>query len=184
MIFGLVCAQAQAAESSWKLSEQRYKIPAMSLVGADGVARPMARALDDGRATVLTFMYSSCATVCPIVNETMVQFEQLLGADRAQVNTVSISIDPTFDTVQRLADHARRTGASGAFFTGDPAASEAVQRAFNAWRGGDKMNHQPVFLLRAKGAGTWLRIDGLVSPRELLKVYRSVAARPSAPAAP
>ena len=150
-------------------------MPSVVLVGADGRARPAAQALDDGRPTVLTFMYSSCATVCPLVNQTMLEFERQLGAERPRVNTVSITIDPTHDTVQRLADHARRTGAGGAFYTGDPAASEAVQRAFNAWRGGDKMNHTPVFLLKARGSATWTRVDGLVTPRDLLQIYRGLS---------
>ena len=121
-------------------------------------------------------MYSSCATVCPIVSQTLVQFEQLLGAQRNRVNTVSITIDPTHDTVQQLAQHARRTGAAGSFYTGDPAASEAVQRAFNVWRGGDKMNHPAVFLIRPSGKAAWVRVDGLVTPGELLQIFQAAVA--------
>lgn len=170
------CALAAGAQSlPTRVSSQSVVLPAVSLQGSDGIERPLSRALDDGRPTVVTFMYSSCATVCPITNQTLVQFEQLLGAERPKVNTVSISIDPTYDTVQRLADYARRTRASGAYFTGDPEASEAVQRAFNVWRGGEKMNHQPVFLLRPHGRAPWTRVDGLVSPKELLAVYRGLS---------
>lgn len=175
----LLAAQA-APGQSWQQTQANYRLPMVRLVGADGSARSAQQALDDGRPTVLTFMYSSCATVCPIVNQTMVEFERLLAAERGQVNTVSITIDPTHDTVQKLAEHARRSGAAGAFYTGDPGASEAVQRAFNAWRGGDKMNHTPVFLLKAAHASVWTRIDGLISPRELLQVYRGLG-RPADP---
>jgi protein SCO1 len=164
-----------AQERAWQQSSQRYALPRTQLQGADGVVRPLAKVLDDGRPTVLTFMYSSCATVCPITNQTLVQFEQLLGAERSKVNTVSISIDPTYDSVQKLGEYARRTGASGSYYTGDPGASEAVQRAFNVWRGGDKMTHKPVFLLKAQGSDTWVRVDGLVTPRELLSVYKGLA---------
>ena len=165
-----------APQRLWQVSNQKYSLPDIKLVGAGGVSKPLARALDDGRPTVLTFMYSSCVTVCPIVNQTLVQFEQLLGADRAKVNTVSISIDPTHDTVQKLAQHAKGSGASGSFYTSEPAASEAVQRAFNVWRGGDKMNHQAVFLIKPPGASAWVRVDGLITPSELMKIYQSVLA--------
>lgn len=169
-------AHAQAKqERSWQQSIQRYSLPQTQLQGADGAIRPLAKVLDDGRPVVLTFMYSSCATVCPITNQTLVQFEQLLGTERSKVNTVSISIDPTYDSVQKLAEYALRTGSKGAFYTGDPGASEAVQRAFNVWRGGDKMNHKPVFLLRARGSDAWVRVDGLVTPQELLSVYKGLA---------
>lgn len=169
-------AQAAAPESRlWQVSTQTYSVPTIKLVGADGIARPLSKALGDGRLVVMTFMYSSCTTVCPIVNQTMVQFEQMLAAERPKVNTVSISIDPTHDTVQKLAEYAKRSGAAGAFYTGDPAASEHVQRTFNVWRGGDKMNHKPVFLLKAPGAAAWVRVDGLITPAELLRIYKQVA---------
>ena len=152
-------------------SEHRYTLPALRLQRADGRVLTLSEALADGRPVVMTFMYGSCATVCPITNQTLVAFEQALGAELPQVNVVSISIDPDHDSVRRLAEHARRTGARGSFFTGDPAASEAVQRAFDAWRG-DKMNHKPVFLLSANPQRQWVRLDGLVLPDRLMAEFR------------
>lgn len=152
-------------------SEQRYTLPALRLQRADGKVLSLTDALADGRPVVMTFMYGSCATVCPITNQTLVAFEQALGPELARVNVVSISIDPDHDSVRRLAEHARRTGARGNFFTGDPAASEAVQRAFDAWRG-DKANHQPVFLLSADPQRQWVRLDGLVLPDRLMVEFR------------
>ena len=160
-------------------SERHYALPALRLQRADGQVLALKDALADGRPVVLTFMYSSCATVCPITNQTLVAFEQALGAELPRVNVVSISIDPDHDTVRRLATHARQTGAKGSFFTGDPAASEAVQRAFDAWRG-DKMNHQPVFLLSADPLRHWVRLDGLVMPDRLLAEFRRLP-KPGAP---
>lgn len=152
-------------------SDQRYTLPALRLQRADGKVLTLTDALADGRPVVMTFMYGSCATVCPITNQTLVAFEQALGPELARVNVVSISIDPDHDSVRRLAEHARRTGARGSFFTGDPAASEAVQRAFDAWRG-DKANHQPVFLLSADPQRQWVRLDGLVLPDRLMAEFR------------
>lgn len=152
-------------------SEHRYALPPLRLQRADGRVLTLSDALADGRPVVMTFMYGSCATVCPITSQTLVAFEQALGPELPQVNVVSISIDPDHDSVRRLAEHARRTGARGSFFTGDPAASEAVQRAFDAWRG-DKMNHQPVFLLSADPQRQWVRLDGLVLPGRLMAEFR------------
>lgn len=152
-------------------SEHRYALPALRLQRADGRRLTLTEALADGRPVVMTFMYDSCATVCPITNQTLVAFEQALGPDLARVNAVSISIDPDHDSVRRLAEHAARTGARGSFFTGDPASSEAVQRAFDAWRG-DKANHQPVFLLSADPLRQWVRLDGLVLPDRLMAEFR------------
>ena len=37
------------------------------------------------------------------------------------------------------------------------------------------MTHKPVFLLKAPGSDAWVRVDGLVTPRELLSVYKGLA---------
>jgi protein SCO1/2 len=113
--------------------------------------------------------------VCPITNQTLIEFERLLGVARHEVHTVSISIDPDHDSVRKLSDYARRTGALGSFYTSDPATSESVQRIFDVWRG-DKMNHQPVFLLSTNRQKKWVRLDGLVTPRELLAEYQRLLA--------
>lgn len=172
-------AQAPAPLPGLQRSVRAYTIPSLRVQGADGVKRELRDALSDGRPVVMTFMYASCATVCPIINQTMVAFEQLLAAEGTTANTVSISIDPDHDSVRQLADLARRTGARGSFYTSDPATSEAVQRAFDAWRG-DKMNHQPVFLLSKRPQQPqWVRLDGLVTPRQLLDEYHRLLASAS-----
>jgi protein SCO1/2 len=162
-----------AAGSGVKRSEHHYALPSVRLIGADGKPLPLGRVLDEGRPVVLTFLYTSCTTICPINSQVLTAFTELLGQEASRVNVVSVSIDPDHDTVARLTSHARRNALSGAFYTGDPAASEAVQRAFEAWRG-DKMNHEAVIFLRAPGQATWVRLDGLVSPQRLLSEYRQL----------
>lgn len=152
-------------------SEQRYQVPGVKVLTADGRARSLRSLIDDGRPVVLTFLYTSCTTVCPVTSHVIDEFVRALGPEAPQVNVVSVSIDPDHDTVARLAEHARGRGAQGSFVTGDPQSSEAVQRAFDAWRG-DKMNHDAVIFLRAPASPVWVRLDGLVSPRRLLDEYR------------
>ncbi|MEX8493383.1 SCO family protein [Sphaerotilus sp.] len=152
-------------------SEQRYQVPTVKVLTADGRAQALRPLLDDGRPVVLTFLYTSCTTVCPVTSHVIDEFVRALGAEAPQVNVVSVSIDPDHDTVTRLAEHARSRRAQGTFVTGDPQSSETVQRAFDAWRG-DKMNHDAVIFLRAPASPVWVRLDGLVSPRRLLDEYR------------
>jgi protein SCO1 len=180
-------ATSAPAKHSHERSIQSMALPAFNLQRADGQSLPLSKALSDGRPVVLTFMFSSCQTVCPISNQVMTELETLLGARRQQVHLISISIDPDHDTVQQMAKYARATGHKGSFFTADPATSEAVQRSFNVWRG-DKMHHEPVFFLNkdATTSRQWLRLKGLVAPKTLLGELRALApqALPAAPAAP
>jgi protein SCO1 len=160
-----------AASPGVRRTEQTYQVPAVKLLAADGRPRLLRPLLDDGRPVVMTFMYSSCTTVCPVTSQVIDEFVRALGSEARQVNVVSVSIDPDHDTATRLAEHARSRGATGAFLTGDPQSAETVQRAFGAWRG-DKMNHDPVVFLRAPASPVWVRLEGLVSPQRLLDEYR------------
>ena len=151
----------------------QYSVPAVRLIRDDGVAISLPEEMNDGRAVVLNFVFTTCSSVCPLMSQIFAQFDHKLGAERARVHLMSISIDPEQDTPARLREYAKRlhAGPEWQHYTGTVEASLAAQRAFNVWRG-DKMSHVPVTLVRAAPGTPWLRIDGLVTPDELLHQYR------------
>ncbi|KVH49772.1 hypothetical protein WJ39_09530 [Burkholderia diffusa] len=155
----------------------QYAAPAVQLVRDDGRTVSLVKELDDGRPVILTFVYTSCTTICPMISQTLEQLQGELGADRDKVHIMSISIDPEADTPERLRTYAARFGAGPEWqhYTGTVDASVAAQRAFNVYRG-DKMNHTPVTFVRAAPGQPWLRIDGFATPTELLAAYRDVVA--------
>jgi protein SCO1/2 len=151
----------------------QYPIPAVPLVRDDGKVVSLPAELNDGRPVVLNFIYTTCSSICPLMSQTFAQFDRQLGADRERVHLMSISIDPEEDTPARLHEYAQKfhAGPEWQHYTGTVEASFAAQRAFNVWRG-DKMSHTPVTLLRAAPGKAWLRIEGFVTPAELLQLYR------------
>ncbi|WP_438820715.1 SCO family protein [Burkholderia metallica] len=155
----------------------QYAEPTVQLVRDDGQTVSLAKELDDGRPVILTFIYTSCTTICPMISQTLEQVQGELGADRDKVHIMSISIDPEADTPERLRSYAARFGAGPEWqhYTGTVDASVAAQHAFNVYRG-DKMNHTPVTFVRAAPGQPWLRIDGFATPTELLAAYRDVVA--------
>jgi protein SCO1/2 len=170
-----VCHTAPAVGVAPGLSRTvaSYPVPAIRLTGVDGKRLTAAEAIDDGRPVMLNFVYTSCNTVCPVTSQVFMQTRELLGEQRERLNMVSISIDPEQDTPRKLAAYAKRFAAAGqwAHYTGSVAESQALQRAFAAWRG-DKMNHQPITFLRAAPGQPWVRLDGFASPDQLLAEYR------------
>lgn len=146
-----------------------YTVPPLMLTRQDGKEVSLGKELDDGRPVVLTFIYTTCTTVCPVLTQTLAQLQQQLGADSAKVHLMSISIDPEQDTPARLRDYAKKFGAGPEWqhYTGTVQASIAAQRAFDVYRG-DKMNHNPVTLLRAAPGQPWVRIDGFATAQDLL----------------
>ena len=151
----------------------QYPIPDVRLVRDDGKAVSLPEEMNDGRPVVLNFIFTTCSTICPLMSQTLAQFDRELGADRERVHLMSISIDPEQDTVARLHAYAQKfhAGPEWQHYTGTAQASLAAQHAFNVWRG-DKMGHSAVTLLRAAPGTPWLRIDGFVTPGELVRLYR------------
>jgi protein SCO1/2 len=154
-------------------STAQYSVPSVRLIRDDGEVISLPEEMNDGRAVVLNFVFTTCSSVCPLMSQIFAQFDKKLGAERARVHLMSISIDPEQDTPARLREYAKRfhAGPEWQHYTGTVEASLVAQRAFNVWRG-DKMSHSPVTLVRAAPDKPWLRIDGLVTPDELLRQYR------------
>jgi protein SCO1/2 len=157
------------------MSIAQYPIPDVRLVRDDGKVVSLPEEMNDGRAVVLNFIFTPCSTICPMMSQTFAQFDRELGADRERVHLMSISIDPEQDTLARLHEYAQKfhAGPEWQHYTGTAQASLAAQRAFNVWRG-SKMGHSSVTLVRAAPGKPWLRIQGFVTPGELLQQYHQL----------
>ena len=155
---------AEAARTS-----AAYAVPDVELVRDDGKTVRLSQELDDGRPVVLSFIFTSCTTICPMITATLAQLQRKLGPARDQVHLMSISIDPEFDTPARLREYASKFGAGPEWqhYGGTLAASLAAQRAFGVYRG-DKMNHAPVTLVRTAPGVEWVRFDGFTTADQLL----------------
>jgi protein SCO1/2 len=164
---------AAAAATPITRSEANYQVPDLGLVRQDGSKASFPAELDDGRPVMLNFIYTSCTAICPVTTQVFRQVQDKLGGDTQKVHMVSISIDPEYDTPKRLADFAHKYGAGQqwTFYTGTTAASVAVQKAFEAYRG-DKMNHTAITYLRPAPGKPWLRLDGMAAPDDLVAAYR------------
>lgn len=157
-------------------SSVEVKLPEISLDRDDGKKVSLPTELSDGQPVLLTFIFTKCGTICPVMSQTFSQVQDKLGAQQ-KVHLVSISIDPEYDTPARLAEYGKKVGAGDQwhFYTGTTEASVAAQRAFEAFRG-DKMSHTPVTFLRGRAGKPWERIDGFASSDELIGELRQLLA--------
>ena len=174
---GVLLAVATAASVS--RATVSYETPAVMLVREDGQSVSLARELDDGRPVLLNFIFTTCSSICPLTSRTLEEFQRKLGPQAARVHLMSISIDPEQDTPARLTAYARKfhAGPQWHYYTGTVAASLAAQKAFDVYRG-EKMSHTPVTLLRSAPGKPWLRIEGFVTPDELVDDYQKLLASP------
>ncbi|HSP19150.1 MAG TPA: SCO family protein, partial [Myxococcaceae bacterium] len=104
-------------------------VPAFRLVDQTGA--PFGPEQLSGRVWVADFVFTRGPDVCPRMTERLAAVHRTLG-DRADV--VSVSVDPAYDTPERLAAFARAHGAESPrwpFLTGQSEhVPEAVLRAF------------------------------------------------------
>ena len=152
------------------VSTVNYTVPDVRMVTESGKNVSLRQELDDGRPVMVNFIFTTCASTCPLSSETFA----ILQDQRLSAHLVSISIDPEQDTPARLREYAKSfsAGPSWQHYTGTLEASQTAQRAFGVYRG-DKMGHTPVTLVRAAPGKVWRRIDGFVTPEDLMREYKA-----------
>jgi protein SCO1 len=108
------------------------RAPELALVNQSG--HPLTLMEFRGKVVLLTFTYSTCAEVCPLITASMVTLQQrLTAAERQQGFFLSVTAQPEVDTPAVLHAYAQHLGvdlASWAFVTGHPQAVQAVWQAF------------------------------------------------------
>lgn len=91
-----------------------------------------------GKVYVVEFFFSSCPTICPIMNQNMKQIQSHFAAN-PNFAVVSITIDPKTDTPQVLKQHAEQLGITSEnwhFLTGNQAKIfEIANKGFNLYAG-------------------------------------------------
>jgi len=107
-------------------------IPSFALTDHTGAPRDETIFRHPG-VTVLDFTFTSCPFICPPMNASMLRLQREFGGTtgRLPVRFVSISVDPTRDTPETLAQHAENIGADTStwtFLTGDIATIERICR--------------------------------------------------------
>ncbi len=169
--------KAMMAQTGYQRSEQDYRLVDVPLVDKDGHKTTLLSQLNGDKPVIVTFVFTTCTTICPVLSGTFSQLQTELGPDLDEVQMVSVSIDPEYDTPERLRAYADlfEAGPQWHFLTGKLDNIVAVQKSFDVYRG-NKMNHEPTILLRKSRDSQWIRMDGLASAAEVAEEYRRMMA--------
>ncbi len=162
-------------KAGYTRSVHRYDIPNLTLLDDRGEKTSLQEALDSGRPVLLNFIFTSCTTICPLLSATFGQVQEDLGEERKQVRMISITIDPEYDTPERLRAYGTRfhAGQQWSFLTGAPQDIVSVQKAFDAYRGG-KTNHEPLTFLRGASDEPWVRLDGVTPAADVIRELKQL----------
>lgn len=112
-----------------------------------------------GKIAVISFIYTTCRDICPIVTARLSQLEEKLGDTIGrEIFFVSISIDPVNDTPAKLKEYSKtfQTGPSWLFLTGKPADIAVIRHKLGE-RSAQITDHRNEVLLFNDTTAEWER---------------------------
>lgn len=166
-----------------RTSYHRYTVPAVTLIDQSGHAVPLAAALGGNAPMLVQFFFSTCTTICGVRSAELVDIAPELARAGVHAAFYSISIDPEHDTPGRLMAYARQFAAAPPanwhLLTGTLPQVRRIEAAFDASDpSNDKMLHRPLTFLRGGANRPWLRINGVLGERALVRLIEASAAAP------
>lgn len=209
IVAALKAGAAQAAEYDYDAPEPgSYTLPVIKPAAdgtlLDAAGKPVSlAALTHGRITVMSFIYTRCASAnaCPMATGVLMELHRLSASDTSLatgMRLVSMSFDPTNDTPERMAAYStlaaeRPTGAPWHFVTTHSQAElqpiltaygQAVDKKKNSLDQTGPLNHTlRVFLIDRVGNIRNIYSSGTLDPRLVLADVRTLMMEPAKAAA-
>jgi protein SCO1/2 len=130
------------------------------------------------RVVAINFVFTTCTAICPSLTATFRRVQQEAAARGLKVQLISISVDPTTDTPERLKDFAAKFKAEPGwtFVTGEKTRIDSVLQALGA-AVNNRNDHTPMILIGNAASNYWTRAYGLSSPVMIVDVLAEAAKR-------
>jgi protein SCO1/2 len=100
-----------------------------------------------GKAVLVTFLYTNCPDICPLITSNLRVAQNLMGSKTAsKVQIIAVSVDPKGDTRKAVASFLARHEMTGRmqYLTGD---AHELARVWKAWGvGSERDASQPQFI--------------------------------------
>ena len=130
------------------------------------------------KVVAINFVFTTCTAICPSLTATFRRVQQEAAARGLQVQLISVSVDPTTDTPERLKDFAAKFKAEPGwtFVTGEKTRIDAVLQALGA-SVNNRNDHTPMILIGNAASNYWTRAYGLSSPKMIVDLLAEAAKR-------
>jgi protein SCO1 len=164
-----------AAEAS---SFSSMNIPDEQVLDQNGKELKFYSDLVKNKTVAINFIFTTCTAICPSLAATFRRVQQDAAARGVEVQLISVSVDPTTDTPERLRDFATKfkAGPNWTFVTGDKARIDSVLQALGA-AVSNKNDHTPMMLIGNEASDYWTRAYGLTSPVKIVDLLANAAKR-------
>ena len=131
-----------------------------------------------GKVVAVNFVFTTCTAICPSLTATFRRVQQQLTEQKVPAQLISVSVDPSTDTPERLQEFATKFKAEPGwtFVTGNTSDIDSILKGFGV-SVANKNDHTPMVLIGNDEAGYWTRAYGLSSPTALVKLIADAANR-------
>lgn len=154
------------------------KIPDAQVLDQHGKQLNFYSDLIKGKIVAINFVFTTCTAICPSLTATFRRVQQEATTRGVDVQLISVSVDPTTDTPERLSDYATKfkAGANWTFVTGDKARIDSVLQGLGA-AVSNKNDHTPMILIGNDSSDYWTRAYGLTSPTKIVDILAEATKR-------
>jgi len=148
----------------------QMRVPDLELINQDGEKGRFVSDFIGERLAAVTFTFTSCTTICPILDGIFGQVQTRLGDRLGQdVILLTLSVDPVTDIPNRLKAHAKKIEArpGWTFLTGQKQKVNDILKALEVYSP-DIVNHPPTVFIVDGRQGLWTRLNGFPSPSKIV----------------
>jgi protein SCO1/2 len=150
----------------------------LELVTQDGKRVRFKSEVIGDKLAAITFIYTSCTTVCPVYNAIFTRLQGLLGERLGrEVVLVTMTLDPARDIPRRMKKEARKYAAKPGwvYLTGKKQNVDQVLRGLDAYFPAFE-EHPPMAIIGDGKTGTWKRFNGFPKPEHMLAMIDELKA--------
>ena len=154
------------------------KIPHARVLDQDGKQLDFYDDLIKDKSVAINFIFTTCTAICPPLTSTFRKVQQEARTRGVDVQLISVSVDPTVDTPERLQEFAKKFKAEPGwtFVTGDRAEIDSLLQALGV-AVVNKNDHTPMILIGNEVTDHWTRTYGLSAPSKILDLIVTAASR-------
>jgi protein SCO1/2 len=166
-------AEQATSEAPWS---QSY-LPNVEVVDQDHRRLKFYDDVLQGKLVVISFIYTSCNNICPLVIARLAEVRDQLGdAFGRDIHFVSVSIDPIPDTPDKLKEHASafKIDKGWLFLTGDPGNIDLIRHKLGERSRKDIAQHRNEILLFNDRTASWSRESPFSDVSILVNSIRSM----------
>ena len=164
---------------------RKAAVPDVELINQDGEKVRLHSDLMKGRVVALSFIFTSCPTICRTIGINLGQLRKELGASLGRdITLISISVDPATDTPEKLKAWGNSFGGGPGWtlLTGDKDRVTQLLKKLESYTS-DIQNHSPFLLIVNDRTGEWQRVNALETPPQKIAAILQEEARKSPTAA-